>query len=126
MPSMLHFDSDEQTILGNASNSSGIIQFLPSSVMNDYNETVIYLYIKGKKFEQVMSAVGSVLSQGVSKPTSNTHNHPTPPSHSLSIGLPVPNSALPYWAKEGQAAARAAGAQPVRELCCQASNNIWR
>lgn len=52
MPSMLHFDSDEQTILGNASNSSGIIQFLPSSVMNDYNETVIYLYIKGKSLSK--------------------------------------------------------------------------
>lgn len=56
--------------------------------------------------------------------TRNTTPHPL---HTASLQACQYGVVLsPYRAKEGQTATRAAGAQPVRELCCQASNNIWR
>lgn len=73
-----------------------------------------------------------LIGLGPSPPNPHTHNtqhitiNTTP--HPLHTASP---QACQYWAvlspyrvKEGQAATRAAGAQPVRELCCQASNTF--
>lgn len=56
--------------------------------------------------------------------TTNTTPHPLNTASPQACQYRVVIS--PYRAKEGQAATRAAGAQPVRNVCCQASNNIWR